>query len=154
MAYIREKKINKGKYAYLVENTYTPKGPRQKVKKYLGRIYFIESKSEINQTLSNDCFHNLILNTLTNFGFKENGSKYLFKNLIFEPKNLTLKRNNGKEIVISTNKGHLSSFTLQRIQNFKKTKDFNKDAYLLAKYFLEAGLQVSKEDFIEFYQNL
>ena len=59
-----------------------------------------------------------------------------------------------KEAVIKLNDGYLSTFTLQRLLNFKKSKDFNKDAYNLAKCFLEAGLNISKDLFIEYYQKI
>ena len=51
MAYIRTKKINNNKYAYLVENKNTPKGPRQKVIQYLGRVheFKIEKNLEIEE---------------------------------------------------------------------------------------------------------
>ena len=36
----------------------------------------------------------------------------------------------------------------------KKSDNLNKDATLLAKYFLEAGLNVNQEEFIEYYSSL
>ena len=57
-----------------------------------------------------------------------------------------------KEAVIKTNDAYLSTFTLQRILKFKKSDDLNKDAQELAKYFLEAGLSVSQDHFIAYYQ--
>ena len=39
MAFVRVKKISGSEYAYLVENTWTERGTRQRVGKYLGRIY-------------------------------------------------------------------------------------------------------------------
>ena len=49
MAYIRTKKIGKNKYAYLVEIVSTDKGPRQKVKQYLGRVYDFEKSKEVSE---------------------------------------------------------------------------------------------------------
>ena len=51
MVYIRIKRINKFKYAYLVESFQTDKGSRQKVKKYLGRVYGLERKKELIESL-------------------------------------------------------------------------------------------------------
>ena len=59
-----------------------------------------------------------------------------------------------KDAVVKVGEGHLSSFTVKRLVNFKKSDDVNKDATLLAKYFLEAGLNVSQEEFIEYYSGL
>lgn len=159
MAYIRVKKIKGKSYAYLVENKNTSSGPRQKVKKYLGKVHDLERKEDtVSEIKGKGIFQNLIISELKKLGFKEKGDSCIHKNLIFSCKDYSLKRktksNTSKEAVISLNEGYLCSFTLQRIANFKKTKDFNKDGFTLAKYFLESGLQVSEEEFVEFYQKL
>src|SRR3990167_2170202 len=38
MAFIRTKRVSGKEYAYLVANSWTASGPRQKVAKYLGRV--------------------------------------------------------------------------------------------------------------------
>lgn len=162
MAYIRTKKIGKNKYAYLVEIITTDKGPRQKVKQYLGRVFVLEKKKETKSTnLGNskeDLLLNLILPELEARGFNKKKESYVYKNFTFNPKELTLKKRNKnkteKEAVIGLEEGYICSFTLQRIFNFKKGKDLNKDAHQLAKYFLEAGLQINQELFVKFYQKL
>jgi hypothetical protein len=163
MAYIRIKKINNKKYAYLVETINTKSGPRQKVKQYLGSVQVLEKKKEffaINKTFKDkkDILSNLAIAELESKGFKEKNNNYIYKNLIFSPKNFTLtkktKSNTEKDMVININQGYICTFTLQRLLNFKKSKDFNKDAYNLAKHFLEAGLNISKELFIDFYQKI
>ena len=42
MAFVRVKRINGGTYAYLVENSWTRKGTRQKVSRYLGKVHAVE----------------------------------------------------------------------------------------------------------------
>ena len=160
MVYIRTKKINNNIYAYLVENVSTEKGPRQKVKQYLGRVYTFEKKSEFKEILEGDTKKEILLNLivpeLKARGFKNKKEKLQLKNLIFSLEKLSLKKitksKTVKDAIISLNEGYLSSFTVQRIFDFKKSEDVNEDAHQLAKYFLEAGLQVSKESFIKYYQ--
>ena len=163
MAYIRIKKINDQKYAYLVETVNTKSGPRQKVKQYLGSVQVLEKKKEFfetNQKFNDkkEILSNLVITELKSKGFKEIKNNYVYKNLIFSPQKLTLKkdtkRKTEKDIVININQGYICTFTLQRLFNFKKSKDFNKAAYNLAKYFLEAGLNISKDLFIDFYQKI
>jgi hypothetical protein len=162
MAYIRTKKISGNKYAYLVEIISTDKGPRQKVKQYLGRVHDFEKNkeiSEINQGNTNkEILLNLIIPELKARGFKEKKNNLIYKNFIFNSEKITLtkksKNKTNKEAVIGSEEGYLSTFTFQRILNFQKSKDFNKDAHQLAKYFLEAGLQINQELFVKFYQKL
>lgn len=163
MAYIRTKNISGNRYAYLVETTNISKGPRQKVKQYLGRIYELEKKREVSEAgldLKNreEIVNELVISELKARGFKEKRDNLRHKNMIFSSKNFTLTKKNKsktkKEAIIALNEGYLCSFTLQRLINFKKSKDFNKDAYTLAKYFLEAGLNIPKELFVKFYQGL
>tara|TARA_Y100000310_G_C20119393_1_gene550764 strand:+ start:52 stop:531 length:480 start_codon:yes stop_codon:yes gene_type:complete len=159
MAYIRIKKINNKNYAYLVETQKTIKGPRQKVKKYLGRVYDFEKNgfnngSNINQKSKKKFLQELIIEELISFGFK-NKNRLSNKKIMFCPKNFTItKVKNNKEAVIRSNDGYIASFTLQRLLNFKRTDNLDQDANNLAKKFLEAGINISEENFIKFYQLL
>jgi len=157
MSYIRIKKINNSPYAYLVESFNTSSGPRQKVKQYLGRVYEFEKKmgEVINSKVKNkeDLLLNLVLSELQPRGFKEKRGKFCFNKIDFNPEHFTIKKKT-KNIVLAFNDGYLCDFTLQRILNFKKSNDLNHNAHQLAKYFLEAGLQISEEDFVKFYQLL
>lgn len=156
MTYIRLKKINHQDYAYLVENLQTEKGPRQKVRKYLGKVHHLKASETIDVDIEaknkNEMLHLLTINQLVSCCFKEKEQLYELDDLLFSPKDFTIKTKNQKEAVLKINDGHLCSFTLQRILKFKKSADLNKDAFLLAKYFLEAGLPISKTNFIRFYE--
>lgn len=158
MAYIRIKNINSKPYAYLIENKKTTAGPRQKVLRYLGRVYYPGPQKEfslptINFINNHGFLQRLLTVILKAHGFEEHKKNLLYKQMIFKLQKFTLTKNN-KEVVLRINEGNLCSFTMQRLINFKKTKDINKDAYILAKYFLEAGLPVTQEQFVEFYQKL
>jgi hypothetical protein len=160
MAYIRVKKINKYLYAYLVENVSTTSGPRQKVKQYLGRVYELEKSKEIessnNGKNKQEILLNLVIPELKVRGFRNKKDKYTNKNLIFDVKYFTLKKKTKskteKDAIIKLNDGYLCSFTLNRILSFEKSKEVKKDAQVLAKYFLESGLQINQERFVSFYQ--
>lgn len=153
MVFIRIKKINNIPYAYLVENINTAKGSRQKVKQYLGRVYRFPESENISMINEKNILLKLVLEQLNKYGFKQKGQFWKREQFVFCPKYFTLKKKN-MEAILATNNGFVSSFTLQRIKGFKKTKNMNKDAPELAKYFLEAGLNVTKADFISYYQQL
>ena len=159
MVYIRAKKINKGEYAYLVESIKTPKGSRQKVKEYLGKIHSI-TKEPISVTSNSmvskkDFLREMTISLLTSAGFTKSEKVYVFEKLLFDPEQMTLvkcTKTSHKNAVISINEGYLCSFTLQRLLLFKPTKNLMDDAKNLAKFFLEAGFLISQEDFVQFYQ--
>ena len=160
MVYIRVKKINKYLYAYLVENISTSSGPRQKVKQYLGRVHELEKSKEVedshNGKNKQEILLNLIIPELKVRTFKEKKNQLINKNLVFETKSFTLRKTTkagtSKDAILKLNEGYLCTFTLERILKFEKSKDVKKDAQLLAKYFLEAGLQINQELFVSFYQ--
>ncbi len=157
MSYVRIKKISGNPYAYLVENKNTDKGPRQRVKKYLGRIHVLEphdlERKEVNESKKNKFVEQLVLRELIPRKFKLKKEKYSFGKMVFSPKKWSLNLGK-KSIVLSINDGYLCDFTIKRILDFKKTKDLKKDAFTLARYFLQAGLPLSEQEFIEFYQSI
>lgn len=159
MTYIRIKKISHKPYAYLVENKATAAGPRQKVLQYLGRVHQLQRAQNNNNNNAvaikaknkTEFLQQLVSVHLEKHGFNKGKNDYQFHNLIYSYTNFTLS-NKKKDAVLAINEGYLCSFTLQRIINFKQSKDVTKDAYTLAKYFLEAGLPLSQEQFVQFYQ--
>ena len=160
MVYIRVKKINKYLYAYLVENISTSSGPRQKVRQYLGRVHELEKSKEVEDSFNGhskeEILLNLVIPELKVRLFKEKKDQWINKNLFFDTKQFTLKKTTktktSKDAILKLNEGYLCSFTLERILKFEKSQDVKKDAQILAKYFLEAGLQINQELFVSFYQ--
>ena len=165
MTFIRRKKFNEKEYAYLVETIKTDSGPRQKVKQYLGKVHKLE-KNEISNTTETitstisssnniDFLNKMIIRELKQNGLKEKNNEFQNKSIVFSSEKLSLnKKTNNKPAVANINEGYLCDFTLKRISMFNKTEDLTKDAQTLAKYFLEAGLQISKEEFVNYYQLL
>ena len=157
MVYIRIKKINNASYAYLVESVSTSSGPRQKVKKYLGRVHILKMKEERLATVQGKdrrtFFDSLLGSTLRCHGFQKEKRMYVSSECTISPSSgIIAKKGKNKEIVLSLNGGYLCQFTLQRILQFTKTKNVDNDAPLLAKYFLEAGLTITPEEFVKFYE--
>ena len=161
MAFIRVKKIDGKEYAYLVENRWYKrrhkgknKGPRQKVSRYLGRVYKFNKEKDIdfysfkkindleqylknNSNNKNNVFRDLIEWEL----FRHNINKEEFT--MDYPNKKIINKSNNKEVSLKINEGFLNGFTLARLFNLKSG-----DSYYLAKAFVEAGIEVPKEVFV------
>ncbi|MBR9682940.1 hypothetical protein GOV03_00165 [Candidatus Woesearchaeota archaeon] len=165
MTFLRTKKINNNFYCYLVQNKHTKKGPRQKVKKYLGRAWKLEQKKELDfldflkVNNFNDYFKKskkeilmgLVQWELIRHGFQEKKDSLVNQDISFNIKNNKIIKKD-KEVLLALNEGFLCSFTTGRILKFKKSGDLQKDALTLAKYFVEAGIKIPQEVFIGFYE--
>ncbi|MFH1683224.1 MAG: hypothetical protein ABIA37_05510 [Candidatus Woesearchaeota archaeon] len=156
MAYIRTKKISDNLYCYLVENKQTKNGPRQKVKKYLGKAITLEAKKELDPEFNlklekKELLLDLIRYELLNHSFKKKDDLLINQKVVFNLNELKATKGK-KEVVLKLNEGFLCNFTLKRILAFKKTNDINEDALKLARYFVEAGINIPKDVFVEFYQ--
>src|SRR3989338_1122582 len=82
MSFIRTKKVDGKDYAYLVENKWYKrnfkgkgKGPRQKVSKYLGRVY------AFNKTDNTDFFAFMKISSLEEY-LKDNSKEKVFRDLV------------------------------------------------------------------------
>ncbi len=146
--FIRVKTINNTPYAYLVE---TVKG-RQKVRKYLGRVYEAEkgthAVSDVPASGKEGLLLSLVAVQLQQHGFLPTKNGFQKESLAFSSYVFIAKN---REAVLKLNEGYLCSFTLQRILTFRKTDDVVKDGRQLASYFLEAGIPVAEEQFVQFY---
>lgn len=162
MVFLRTKRINRHHYCYLVENHHTKNGPRQKVKKYLGKAIRLEKTRETPfpspvpfllpaQTSKTELLRSLIAWELKQHNFREKNYFLTNKDITFNRQTFQLKKQN-KDIVLQLNEGFLSEFTLKRLLNFKKTNDLKQDAPQFAKYFVEAGINIPQEVFITCYQ--
>ncbi|MCH8003059.1 MAG: hypothetical protein IH934_00370 [Nanoarchaeota archaeon] len=157
MSFIRVKKIAGKEYAYLVENKWYKrrhkgknKGPRQKVSKYLGRVYRFNKEKDI------DFFSFKNINNLEQY-LKNNNKNKIFRDLVewelfrhnINNKEFIIDFTNKKimkgkkEISLRMNEGFLNSFTLGRLFNINSN-----DSYYLAKCFVEAGIEIPKEVFV------
>jgi hypothetical protein len=161
MSFIRTKKISGKEYAYLVSNKWYKrrhkgknKGPRQKVSKYLGRVYVfnkvndgdfltfkdikdLEQYLKKNSNNKNQIFKDLIEWEL----FRHNINKEEFT-IDYSNKKI-INKNNDKEVSLRMNEGFLNSFTLRRLFGLNSGS-----SYYLAKCFVEAGVEVPKDVFV------
>jgi|TARA_B100001964_G_scaffold235436_1_gene295532 hypothetical protein len=156
MSFIRTKKIDGKEYAYLVENKWYKRkvkakgrGPRQRVSKYLGRVYYF------NKTNNNDFFNYSDIKDLEQY-LKNNKNK-IFRDLVeWELFRHSINKNdvtidytnkkiikNNKEVSLRINEGFLNSFTLKRLFNLRAG-----NSYFLAKCFVDAGVEIPKEIFV------
>ncbi len=157
MSFIRIKRINGKEYAYLVENKWYKrkvkgkgKGPRQKVSKYLGRVY------KFNKTNNNDFLNFKNINDIEQY-IKNNRKNEIIKDLVewelfrhnvdkeefyidFSNKKIIKDE---KEVSLRINEGFLNSYTLNRLFNLRAG-----NSYFLAKCFVEAGIEIPKEVFV------
>jgi len=157
VSYIRIKRINGKEYAYLVESKWYKrkfkaknKGPRQKVSKYLGKVYsfvkdndigFFDFKvlSNAEQYLVDNNYEEIIKDLVRWELFRHNIDVNEF-NVDFNSKKILT---NNKEVSLKLNEGFLNSYTLRRLFNLKSN-----DSLYLAKCFVEAGIEVPKEVFV------
>lgn len=166
MAFLRIKKINNTKYAYLVDNKWYKRktkrkgtGPRQKVKKYLGRVYsfdkvidneflnYIEIK-DLNEYLINNEKSKVIKDLINWELYRHNiGNEF---NIDFVKKKV-LKQKKG--VSLAMNEGFLNSYTLAKLLNFKMSED-EESGFMFAKAFVEAGIQIPKDVFVGIFKNL
>ena len=159
MSFIRTKNIAGKEYAYLVENKWYKrrhkgknKGPRQKVSKYLGRVYRFNKEKDL------DFFSFKNINNLEQYlRNNSNNKNQIFRDLVewelfrhgINKEEFTINFSNKKilngkrEVSLRINEGFLNSFTLGRLFNPKSG-----ESYYLAKCFIEAGIEIPKEVFV------
>ncbi len=157
MAFVRIKRISGGEYAYLVENSWTDKGARQKVGKYLGKVYRPEKAkseglraflgiSEIGKHMRSKDFKSiaadLVKLEMHNHGAKEGDFAINFDES-------SVKDSRGKDIAIAMNNGFLCSYTLKNLVGYDAEKDYS--GYLLADLITAAGIAPEQDVFIELY---
>ena len=150
MSFLRVKKIKGNDYAYLVENRWTSKGPRQEVKRYLGRVYRFKGKGSYVIDFC-DGRKEFLLELIKYELAKVGGLKK--EKIEFDAKKMNFFRG-ARGCVLGLNQGFMCDYTLRRILNFKKKGDIEVDSVKLAKFFIEAGFDVPQEYFIEYFQRL
>ena len=139
--FVRKKKVKKNEYAYLVESIYTRKGSRQKVKKYLGRIFYAENKLE---KFNNETFQGLLKELFNSLKLPKNVFiNYTTKNIFFE----------NKECTIQVGDGFIYSNLIKKLFNFK-TKEEEIPGQELAELLSSTGMTFSEEFFVKLYQSL
>lgn len=207
--FLRVKKIRKKgreyRYAYAVENVWRKrkKATKQKVRKYLGRVYtagkedsrdffehygIMDVDKYLRKSSRAKIVDDLVMVELINHGFKEYGEYLVKESICFNTKNnhffinnsynqnnkLSIKdinkdiindnadnlkkikndANAKDKIVLEINDGFLCSETISRLIHGYFEGSSKEVGYKLAKAFVEAGLKVPKEVFVEFFKKV
>lgn len=159
--FIRTKKINNNKYAYIVENYWKDNSSRQRVKEYLGKVVKPERKDfEINIDFNTE--YSAIINKL----FERELLRHEFKEAnVLEGRTLELGRikanlenynviKGKKNVLLAINEGFLCKKTIQELINFKPLEDKQKTGIKLAQMLVEAGLKLNEEEFIKLFEKI
>ena len=191
MAFIRIKKIKGKEYAYIVENEWKrtaksvhvekikgfskfenkvvfkslqgvkPRGSRQKVKGYLGRVYRFNLKKDIHflqfkkienvekYVIEND-FKKIINDLIEWELFRHDINKNKFTVDLDELK----FQQNKKNIVLLVNEGFMCGLALKNMLEFKPEGDESNDGYRLARAFVESGIKIPQEVFVSLFGKL
>lgn len=149
MGFIRLKRVGKEHYAYLVDNEWTPKGPRQKVKKYLGK-YLELSLAATPRVEGLITPGTLLAAELKARGFTERLNHPEHK-ISINLKLCTVKQGR-KNIVLGVNGGFICSYTLRRLLHHIPSVEVT-PGYNLARAFSDAGIRVTREQFVTIYNN-
>ncbi|GEM_PF-1106999 len=146
MAFIRVKGRGNRRYAYLVSEKWTERGPRQKVSSYLGKVVKIDREKEVNffdicdeKTLKEMDFKALVLKLveleLLRNGFKKEKVKTYTKELdgkivnadigkvSFFCKNSKANKSKEKDAVLQINEGFLCSKTIKQLIRIGSERD-------------------------------
>lgn len=167
MGFLRIKKIKGNKYVYLSENRWMKRNNKvkQTSKKYLGRLYEIKPVKDVDffdhikikekdkekyfkDNYKEEIIYDVIKWELFKHGFYEKRNVFRKDKLYV---NLRLKQvlADKSKAAIGMNQGFLSGYTMSRLTRYKA--HVQEDAYELAKMFVEAGLNVPKEVFINVF---
>ncbi len=164
MVFIRTKKIKNKNYAYLVENTWTKQGTRQKVKGYLGRIVEMRDQNPITfqQFMTahrlepkhpQDMIHCLVCWELYQHGFVPNGNSWQHEEITVVPSDGTVISRK-KPVVLRMNDNFMSTYTLQKLLAFKPEGDERSVAVALAEALVSAGIKIPKDVYIELFEKM
>ena len=155
MAFVRVKRINGGQYAYLVENSWTGKGARQKVSRYLGKVHAAEKSGseslasflklpDLGKYVRESDFpaiaKDLIRLELHNHGVDSVSVNFQEANVL---------GGSGKEVAVAMNEGFLCSHTLKSLLEYKSEEDYS--SYRLADLITAAGIVPEQDVFIELH---
>lgn len=148
--FVRVKNIKGRKYAYLVENEWTPWGSRQRVTKYLGKLVSLERIGNNEKELPNGFRKAMIAaasQELQNHGFIDEKKGKV--TVDFERGTIAQA---GKKIVLGMNEGYLCDHTLAQLLSYTPEENPSENANKLANLAVEAGLKLTNEQFTHLFE--
>ncbi len=161
--FIRSKTISNKNYAYLVRTKWDKRSKKvkQKVSKYLGPIkkldkikdieffdyYNYDKNKYIDSVKIKDLVRDLTEHELFKHGFTRL-TKYKMSNGAFE---INLEK---LDTVLEMNEGYMNRYTLRELEKYDKILDEaeSKIPFKFASLFVNAGLNIDHDLFIELYQ--
>jgi hypothetical protein len=160
MGFVRTKKIKNNEYCYLVENSWTAKGSRQKVAAYLGKC--IRSEKEFQEEipeLSNLNYKESILALLkwqlTEHGFNEGVNNLLLKEQVLADLEKVRFRYREQPCVLALNEGFVCEETVKQALEFIPSGQTEEQIGAeLAGVLLEAGLSLPSEVFVQVFEKI
>jgi len=160
MGFVRIKKIKGSEYGYLVENTWTAAGSRQKVKAYLGKIIKPAKAAElavpdIKDLPYADALKAVAKWTLLSHGFQEGSQSMLMQGTCLADLGECRFLNKTNPSVIAMNEGFLCQHTMQQAMDFIPSSNIEEHiGKELANVLLEAGLSVPHEVFVQLFEKI
>jgi hypothetical protein len=151
--FVRIKRIKGQEYGYLVENSWTGEGTRQKVTGYLGKILRpLRAKSEglavniaehVSKTGFNELMQQLVLLELSNHALDGKVSIDFDNFSVSDGK---------KNVVLALNDGFLCSHSLKKLLSYSPDDDYT--GFLMADLITGAGIKVEKDVFVALFEKL
>lgn len=166
--FVRIKKINGHDYAYLVRNRWTKNGPRQRSRKYLGKVILLEKVRDcsildlleyknidffIENNDLKEIVRKLVEVELLCHGFERDGKLYLKDDLTADIINLDFLKK-GKNVVYSMNEGIMCGKSVEKLIGFEIREGEQQTGIALAESFVNAGINVDKDVFVKIFQKL
>jgi len=151
MTFVRIKKISGKEYGYLVTNTWTGSGPRQKVAQYLGRV--IRPQKAKSEGLG--AFLGLTDGEVKAWILKNSFPEVTAMLMKLELGNHgiagseELTDGKGHPVVFALNDGFLCSYTAKKLLEYDPEVDYS--GYNLADALTAAGIAAEKEVFISLF---
>ena len=148
MAFVRLKKVKGKDYAYLVECKYRKKGPKQKVKAYLGKVVKKEQVNKVD-------FYNFCNVEDINKYVKDNTHNRIMEDLVrWELHKHGHEDGLPDNIVLKINEGYLCNYNVRKILRFNEGGDDSVIGFKLAKMFVDSGIKIPEELFVEYFKKV
>ena len=165
--FIRIKKIKGIPYAYKVKNRWTKQGVKQKNVGYLGKVYcpkikkktsfrvYIEKRgTDFEEYLGEE--YDIIVKDIIVWELLRHGFEKKSADLTYEDVSLSTKKRyffQKRKYAIKMKDGYFSNESVRTIMNPKKYDD-EKAGEMLAKAFVDAGIEIPKDVFVALYRKL
>ena len=87
-------------------------------------------------------------------GFVNSDEKWKKDGLMVDIKKKKIVNSNGSKCVFGMNEGYFSSYGIQKLYNYTPMGDIEESGLELARLFIETGIAIPHEIFVEYYDKL